>query len=134
MSMMITLSISTLQQTELLDITREVEKALSGAQVLNGLVLVFVPHTTAGITINEGADPSVQEDILKVLNQLIPFQGSYRHREGNSPAYIKASLMGSSVTVVIEAGRLILGTWQSIFLCEFDGPRTRKVLIKIIPL
>ncbi len=131
---MITLSISTSQQTELLDITREVEKAVSGAQVSNGLVLVFVPHTTAGITINEGADPSVQEDILKVLNQLIPFQGSYRHREGNSPAHIKTSLMGSSVTVVIEAGRLILGTWQSIFLCEFDGPRTRKVLIKIIPL
>ena len=134
MSMMITLSISTSQQTELLDITREVEKAVSGAEVLNGLALVFVPHTTAGITINEGADRSVQEDILKVLNQLIPFQGSYRHREGNSPAHIKTSLMGSSVTVVIETGRLILGTWQSIFLCEFDGPRTRKVLIKIIPL
>jgi secondary thiamine-phosphate synthase enzyme len=134
MSMMITLSISTSKQTELLDITREVEKALSGAEVLNGLVLVYVPHTTAGITINEGADPSVQEDILKVLNQLIPFKGPYRHREGNSPAHIKTSLMGSSVTVVIEAGRLNLGTWQSIFLCEFDGPRTRKVLLKIIPL
>ena len=132
--MMITLSISTSQQTELLDITREVEKAVSDAHVSSGLALVFVPHTTAGITINEGADRSVQEDILKVFNQLIPFQGSYRHREGNSPAHIKTSLMGSSVTVVIETGRLILGTWQSIFLCEFDGPRTRKVLIKIIPL
>lgn len=131
---MIPLSISTSKQSEFLDITREVEKAVSGAHVSNGLALVFVPHTTAGITINEGADVSVQEDILEALNQLIPFKGPYRHREGNSPAHIKTSLMGSSVTVLIEAGRLILGTWQSIFLCEFDGPRTRKVLIKIIPL
>lgn len=131
--MMITLSISTSKQSEFLDITREVEKAVSGAQDSNGLALVFVPHTTAGITINEGADVSVQEDILGVLNQMIPFKGPYRHREGNSPAHIKTCLMGSSVTVMIEAGRLVLGTWQSIFLCEFDGPRTRKVLIKIIP-
>jgi secondary thiamine-phosphate synthase enzyme len=131
---MITLSISTAQQTEFLDITREVEKAVSSAQVSDGLVLAYVPHTTAGITINEGADPSVREDLLKVLNQLIPFKGSYRHREGNSPAHIKTSLMGASVIVPIENGRLSLGTWQSIFFCEFDGPRTRKVLIKIMAL
>jgi len=130
---MITLSITTSRQTEFLDITREVEKAVLSEQVSDGLILVYVPHTTAGITINEGADPSVQEDFLRVLNQLIPFKGPYRHGEGNSPAHIKTSLIGSSISVMIETGRLILGTWQSIFLCEFDGPRTRKVLIKIIP-
>ncbi|MBA4392585.1 MAG: hypothetical protein C0407_03435 [Desulfobacca sp.] len=130
---MITLSIKTSQQTEFQDITREVEKAVQGSKISEGLALVFVPHTTAGITINEGADPSVQEDILRILNQVIPFNGPYRHGEGNSAAHIKASLIGSSVTVIIEAGRLILGTWQSIFFCEFDGPRTRKIMIKIIP-
>ncbi|MFH0787722.1 MAG: secondary thiamine-phosphate synthase enzyme YjbQ [Pseudomonadota bacterium] len=129
---MITLPISTSQQTEFLDITREVEKAVLSSKMSAGLVLVFVPHTTAGITINEGADPSVQEDILRTLNQVIPFKGPYRHGEGNSPAHIKASLIGSSVMVIIEAGRLVLGTWQSIFFCEFDGPRTRKVMIRII--
>ncbi len=129
---MITLTITTSQQTEFRDITREVEKAVLSSKISAGLVLVFVPHTTAGITINEGADPSVQEDILRTLNQVIPFKGLYRHGEGNSPAHIKASLIGSSVMVIIEAGRLVLGTWQAIFFCEFDGPRTRKVMIRII--
>jgi secondary thiamine-phosphate synthase enzyme len=129
---MISLSISTSQQTEFLDITGEVEKITAKTQVSEGLVLVYCPHTTAGITINEGADPSVQEDILKILNQLVPAKGPYRHGEGNSPAHIKASLIGSSVTVMIENGRLLLGRWQSLFFCEFDGPRTRKVFIKII--
>jgi secondary thiamine-phosphate synthase enzyme len=129
---MISFSLSTSQQTEFLDITREVEKITLKAQVSEGLVLVYCPHTTAGITINEGADPSVQEDILKILNQMVPFKGPYRHGEGNSPAHIKASLIGSSVTVIIENGRLLLGRWQSLFFCEFDGPRTRKVFIKII--
>jgi secondary thiamine-phosphate synthase enzyme len=129
---MITFSIKTSQQTEFLDITREVEKAVLSSNISDGLALIFVPHTTSGITINEGADPSVQEDILRTFNQVIPFKGPYRHGEGNSPAHIKASLVGSSVMVIIEAGRLILGTWQSIFYCEFDGPRTRKVMLKII--
>ena len=129
---MITLSISTARQTEFLDITREVEKMILNAQVQDGLALVYCPHTTAGITINEGADPSVQEDILRILNQMVPFKGPYHHREGNSPAHIKASLVGSSVSVLIENGRPVLGRWQSLFFCEFDGPRTRKVLIKII--
>lgn len=129
---MITLPISTSRQSEFLDITRDVEKAVLNARISDGLAMVYVPHTTAGITINEGADPSVQEDILGMLNQVIPSKGSYRHREGNSPAHIKTSLIGSSVMVIIEAGRLVLGTWQAIFFCEFDGPRTRKVLIKII--
>lgn len=129
---MISFPLSTSRQTEFLDITREVEKIILKAQVSEGLVLVYCPHTTAGITINEGADPSVQEDILKILNQMVPLKGPYRHGEGNSPAHIKAGLIGSSVTVIIEKGRLLLGRWQSLFFCEFDGPRTRKVFIKII--
>jgi len=129
---MVTLSITTSQQTEFLDITGKVEEVILKAQVSDGLALVFIPHTTAGITINEGADPNVQEDILRMLNQMVPFKGPYRHGEGNSPAHIKSSLIGSSVSVMIENGRLILGRWQSLFFCEFDGPRTRKVLIKII--
>ena len=129
---MISLSISTSRQTEFLDITGKVEKIISESQVSEGLALVYCPHTTAGITINEGADPSVQEDILKILNQMVPFKGPYRHGEGNSPAHIKASLIGSSVSVMIENKRLILGQWQSLFFCEFDGPRTRKIFIKII--
>ncbi len=129
---MISLSISTSRQTEFLDITGKVEKIISESQVSEGLALVYCPHTTAGITINEGADPSVQEDILKILNQVVPFKGPYRHGEGNSPAHIKASLIGSSVSIIIENKRLILGQWQSLFFCEFDGPRTRKIFIKII--
>jgi len=129
---MVNLSITTSQQTEFLDITGKVEEVILKAQVSDGLALVFIPHTTAGITINEGADPNVQEDILRMLNQMVPFKGPYRHGEGNSPAHIKSSLIGSSVSVMIENGRLILGRWQSLFFCEFDGPRTRKVLIKII--
>jgi secondary thiamine-phosphate synthase enzyme len=129
---MITLSITTSQQTEFLDITGKVEEVILKTQVSDGLALIFIPHTTAGITINEGADPNVQEDILRMLNQMVPFKGPYRHTEGNSPAHIKASLVGSSVSALIENGRLVLGQWQSLFFCEFDGPRTRKVLIKII--
>jgi secondary thiamine-phosphate synthase enzyme len=127
-----TLTLKTTGRTEFLDITREVEKMVSRSAMEDGLVFVFVPHTTAGITINEGADPSVAEDILGVLNRLIPFQGDYRHREGNSAAHIKAGLMGASVQVAVEKGKLVLGTWQAIFFCEFDGPRTRKVLVKAL--
>ena len=129
---MITFSVSTTRQTECVDITKEIKETLFREGISDGLAVVFVPHTTAGITINEGADPHVQEDFLRILNQVIPFKGPYRHGEGNSPAHIKTSLIGSSVTVMIESSRLILGTWQSIFLCEFDGPRTRKVMVKII--
>jgi secondary thiamine-phosphate synthase enzyme len=131
--MVITLSIKTSRQTEFLDISRDVEKALSGTGVLEGVALIYCPHTTAGLTINEGADPSVQGDILRILNQVIPFSGPYQHGEGNSAAHIKASLIGASVSVIIDNGRPVLGTWQSIFFGEFDGPRTRKVLIKVIP-
>jgi secondary thiamine-phosphate synthase enzyme len=129
---MTSFSVSTRQQTECIDITRKVEEILLKEGVSEGLAVVFVPHTTAGITINEGADPHVQEDFLRTLNQVIPFKGAYRHGEGNSPAHIKTSLVGSSVTVMVESERLVLGTWQSIFFCEFDGPRTRKVMVKFI--
>jgi secondary thiamine-phosphate synthase enzyme len=129
---MITFSITTTQQTEWIDITRKVEELTVREGVLDGLAVIFIPHTTAGITINEGADPHVQEDFLRTINQVIPFKGGYLHGEGNSPAHIKTSLVGPSLTVIIESGRLVLGTWQSIFFCEFDGPRTRKIHVKFI--
>jgi secondary thiamine-phosphate synthase enzyme len=128
----VTFTLKTTSRTEFLDITREVEKTLTRSGMDDGLVFVFVPHTTAGVTINEGADPRVAEDILGTLNRLIPFQGDYRHLEGNSAAHIKASLMGSSVLVAMEKGKLVLGTWQAVFFGEFDGPRTREVLLKMI--
>jgi secondary thiamine-phosphate synthase enzyme len=124
--------VTTGRRTEFIDITPDVQKALDRSGLKDGLVIVFVPHTTAGVTINEGADPSVQEDILNSLNRVIPSQGTYRHGEGNSPAHIKASLMGSSVTVMVEQGRLLLGTWQAIFFCEFDGPRSRKFFFQAL--
>lgn len=131
---MITFSLSTTRKTELLDITRKVEEAVAEAGLKDGVVLVYVPHTTAGITINEGADPSVAEDILAHLDRLVPAKGPYRHMEGNSPAHIKAGLMGSSVLLAVEHGRLVLGRWQAVFFCEFDGPRTRKVQVKTLSL
>jgi secondary thiamine-phosphate synthase enzyme len=129
---MTSFSVITGRRTEFIDITPEVQKTLDRSGLKEGLVIVFVPHTTAGVTINEGADPSVQEDILNSLNQVIPFKGAYQHREGNSPAHIKASLMGSSVTVLVEKERMVLGTWQAIFFCEFDGPRNRKVFVRAL--
>ena len=131
---MIAFSLSTTRKTELLDITRKVEEAVAEAGLKDGVVLVYVPHTTAGITINEGADPSVAEDILAQLDRLVPAKGPYRHLEGNSPAHIKAGLMGSSVLLAVEHGRLVLGRWQAVFFCEFDGPRTRKVQVKTLSL
>jgi secondary thiamine-phosphate synthase enzyme len=126
------ITIKTTNQTELIDITSQAERVLKEKGIQDGLCCIFVPHTTAGITINEGADPGVQTDILAVLNEIIPFRFPYRHAEGNSPAHIKASIMGSSVKVIVESGKFLLGTWQSIFFCEFDGPRTRKVYVKVI--
>jgi secondary thiamine-phosphate synthase enzyme len=115
----------------MLDITGLVQKELSKAGVTEGICAVYVPHTTAGITINEGADPAVCQDIMRKLNELIPPDAGYRHMEGNADSHIKASMMGSSVTVLVEKGRLVLGTWQKVFFCEFDGPRSRKVYIQI---
>lgn len=114
----------------MVDITPSVQKEISKTGVKDGFCVVYVPHTTAGITINEGADPAVCYDIIKKLNELAPAGAGYRHTEGNADSHIKASLMGSSVTVMVENGRLVLGTWQNIFFCEFDGPRSRKVYVK----
>ncbi len=127
-----TLSVKTNAQTEIIDITADVHAAITTARFTNGLCMLYVPHTTAAITINESADPSVRRDILMVLNQMVPWKADYRHREGNSPAHVKSSLMGASEVVAVENGRLVLGTWQGIFFCEFDGPRTRKLNVKLL--
>jgi secondary thiamine-phosphate synthase enzyme len=128
--MVFTLSISTRDRSEMVDITSQVEGELRRSGLEDGVCFIYVPHTTAGITINENADPSVIADIQATLNKLIPWEGPYSHREGNSAAHIKSTLVGNSVMVLIESGRLKLGTWQGIFFCEFDGPRSRKVHIK----
>ena len=120
------------KQTELIDITAEIQDAVLSAGIGQGLCMLFVPHTTAAITINESADPSVKEDILMIIDKIIPWKAGYRHLEGNSPAHIKSTLVGSSELIAIENNRLILGTWQGIFFCEFDGPRTRKVHVHLI--
>jgi secondary thiamine-phosphate synthase enzyme len=132
--MLKTLSVQTSSQTEMVDITSQVEKELSKSGVEEGRLTLYVPHTTAAITINEGADPAVKADILMVLNQIVPWKANYRHMEGNSPAHVKASLVGSTETVIIVGGRLLLGTWQRIFFCEFDGPRNRKLHLQIATL
>ena len=128
--MFFTLSIRTRDRSEMVDITSQVEEELRRSGLEDGVCFVYVPHTTAGITINENADPSVIADIQATLNRLIPWEGPYSHLEGNSAAHIKSTLVGNSVMVLVESGRLKLGTWQGIFLCEFDGPRSRKVHIK----
>jgi secondary thiamine-phosphate synthase enzyme len=128
--MCLTLSVTTRNRSEMIDITSKVEEELKRSGLKDGACFLFVPHTTAGITINESADPSVATDIQAMLNKLIPWEGSYRHLEGNSAAHIKSSLIGNSVMVFVESGHLKLGTWQGIFFCEFDGPRSRKLYIK----
>lgn len=128
--MISTISISTRNRSDMIDITPTVKEQLQKAGLQEGVCYIYVPHTTAGITINEGADPSVVADIQAMLNTLVPWEGPYRHLEGNAAAHIKSSVVGSSVTVLVESGRLKLGTWQAIFFCEFDGPRTRKVYIR----
>ena len=115
-----------------LDITKQIRLVVRDSGIKSGLCHVFIPHTTAAVTINENADPNVREDILNCLEKIAPSTGSfYRHPEGNAHAHIKAGLMGSDISVFVEAGQLVLGTWQSIFLCEFDGPRTRNVMIRL---
>ena len=123
--------IRTKKSEEIVDITGEVAAIVAGAGISDGLCTVFIPHTTAGITINENADPDVKVDILIALARAVPDSLPYTHGEGNSPAHVKAGLMGFSVTVIVAGGRLQLGTWQGICLCEFDGPRTRKVWVSI---
>lgn len=121
--------ISTRVKEEFIDMTSKVRKIIEGSGIRTGICTVFVPHTTAGVTINENADPSVQSDILNTLRTMVPETLPYTHMEGNSPAHVKASLMGSSAQIIIDEGELVLGTWQGIFFCEFDGPRRRKVYI-----
>jgi len=125
-----TIHVQSRSQTEFIDITDRVQAAVMQMGCSDGVCHVYVPHTTAGMTINENADPTVQQDILTILNTMVPDKHPYLHREGNSPAHIRASLIGSSVTVFVESGGLLLGTWQGIYFCEFDGPRTRRVCIK----
>lgn len=120
-------SVVTSNRTEFADITHEVQQQVAASGLKDGLCLVFVPHTTAAVTINENADPTVVEDMLNELAKVVPFNDGYAHQEGNSAAHIKASLIGSSCTLAVEGGGLVLGTWQGIYLCEFDGPRTRRV-------
>ena len=126
-----TFAVSTSKTMQFSDITSQVQKAVTASGIQEGVCHVYNPHTTAGLTINEGADPAVQTDILTALQKIVPMSHPYQHLEGNSPAHVMASLVGSSVTVFIENGRLQLGTWQKIFFCEFDGPRSRKVLWRI---
>lgn len=125
------LEIKSESRVQFISITDKIQGLVSGQKVREGVATVFVPHTTAGVTINENADPSVVRDITAALQRMVPENGDYQHGEGNSDAHIKASLMGSSVTVLISEGRLLLGTWQGIFFCEFDGPRKRKVWVRI---
>lgn len=126
------LAIESRLRTQLVDITDAVQAAVAEAGVREGLCCVYVPHTTAGITVNENADPAVGADLLAQLERLAPREGPYQHREGNADAHIKASLLGSSVTIPVREGRLALGTWQGIFFGEFDGPRRRQVWVKVM--
>jgi secondary thiamine-phosphate synthase enzyme len=125
------LRIKTSKRTQFVDITREVEHLVRDSGVGNGVCYVYVPHTTAGVVINEHADPDVARDVEGIFDRLIPHEGPYRHAEGNTDSHMKAILTGTSQTVLVEAGKLALGTWQGIFLCEFDGPRQRTVFVKV---
>jgi len=124
-------TLSTNSKTEFIEITPQVERIVKESGVKEGICWVFAPHTTAGITINEGADPSVRQDILNQLTRIVPFRVNYLHLEGNSPAHIKSSIIGVSEAIIIERGKLVLGTWQSLYFCEFDGPRHRQVIVKV---
>ena len=116
----------------MIDVTHLVQQQVAENSFQDGLCMVFVPHTTAAVTINESADPDVRKDILMILNKIVPWREAYSHLEGNSPAHLKTSIIGSSETVAVEKGKLVLGTWQGIFFCEFDGPRTRKLDVRLI--
>jgi len=130
---MTSIEVETSAVEEFIDITALVQRTVDAARMKNGLCLVFVPHTTAGVTINENADPSVRADILRALMEVVPASLAYQHDEGNSTAHVKASLVGSSASVIVEDGRLSLGTWQAIYFCEFDGPRRRRVWVGLLP-
>ena len=124
-------AVKTGSRVEFRDVTPAVREAVAASGVKSGVCHVLVPHTTAGVTVNEHADPSVVEDMKAQLDVMVPQHGGYRHAEGNSPAHIKASLMGSAATLLVEGGEIVLGTWQGVFFCEFDGPRSRRMLVKV---
>ena len=126
------ISVRTSSHTEMSDITRKVQEAVSRSGVKDGICVVFVPHTTAAVTINENADPDVQTDFMKEVNKIVPWEDGYRHMEGNSAAHLKASMMGFSETIIISNGALLLGTWQGVYFLEYDGARNRRVYIKIL--
>ena len=125
------LSIQSTKKEEMIDITADVRRIVRESGILRGICHLYVPHTTAGITVNENTDPNVKLDIIAQLEKAVPREGKYRHAEGNAAAHIKSSIIGSSQAIFIENGKLVLGTWQAIFLCEFDGPRSRNILIKV---
>ena len=126
------LNVSTRSRTDLVDITATVAAVVKKSGVKSGLCHVYVPHTTAGVTINENADPAVCRDIETILDRLVPWEGGYAHSEGNSAAHVKASMMGFTASIPLERGQMLLGTWQGIYFCDFDGPRSRKVVVKVI--
>ncbi|MFA5410693.1 MAG: secondary thiamine-phosphate synthase enzyme YjbQ [Candidatus Omnitrophota bacterium] len=126
------ISVKTSSRIELIDITDKVQAIISKSRITQGVCFIFCPHTTAGLTINENADPSVRRDIVSALNKLVPANAGYAHSEGNADSHIKSSLFGSSLTVFIEGGQLAFGTWQGIYFCESDGPRSREVWVKIV--
>jgi secondary thiamine-phosphate synthase enzyme len=130
--MLARLEFQTRKRSEMIDITAPVQEEVARSNVKSGLCVVWVPHTTAGITVNENADPSVRRDILATLERLVPTEGDFRHSEGNSDGHVKSTLCGRDVTLIVEDGALVLGTWQGVFLCEFDGPRRRSVLVRTL--
>ena len=127
-------NVRTNARSEMIDITGRIRALLKESKIRSGICHVFVPHTTAAVTINENADPDVPRDILMELDKIVPLNDHYRHGEGNSAAHIKSSLVGASEMIFVDDGELVLGTWQSVFFCEFDGPRTRKVIVRLTPL
>ncbi len=132
LNMLKTINIKSSSRTEIINITDNIVKILKDCRIGSGICILHVPHTTAAVTINESADPDVVMDIINKLNEIVPRDSSYRHMEGNSDAHIKSSLFGPSLTLIIEDSKLLLGTWQNIYFCEFDGPRNRKLYLKII--
>jgi secondary thiamine-phosphate synthase enzyme len=125
-------SIKTGRRVDLVDITDEIQSVVAKSKIKEGVCFLFCPHTTAGLTINENADPSVRRDIINILNKLVPENAGYAHSEGNADSHVKSSLLGQSLTIFVEGGRLALGTWQGIYFCEGDGPRTREVWVKVM--
>ena len=130
--MPIKLNISTSKHTQMIEITELIQKAVTESGVKDGICTVFIPHTTAAVTINENADPDVVRDFTMEINKIVPWEDGYRHMEGNAAAHLKASMIGFSEQIIIEDGRLVLGTWQGIWFCEYDGPRSRKIYVKIM--